>query len=188
MNVNFVVTLDHDVQGGFDVAMGLRRRWDRRWQRLRVEYDDPAQGTGGPSHTVSVTIKGDTMAKADETFTVNLGGRSRHDRHANRGHHQRRCGQRHDQQRRQRPSEGRPLTPPVASKGIAFSNFTIFRFQRRRPGRHSRVHRRGSALGDGNTMSDQRAKCIRTDRGPRRRRVRRAVVLHVQSSSRQRVL
>ena len=72
-NVNFVVTLDHDVQGGFDVAIsstsGTADGSDYTLNTTTLHF----AGTAGESHNVSVTIKGDTIVEANETFTVNLG-------------------------------------------------------------------------------------------------------------------
>ena len=72
-NVNFAVTLDHDVQGGFDVAIsstsGTADGSDYTLNTTTLHF----AGTVGESHHVSVTIKGDTVVEANETFTVNLG-------------------------------------------------------------------------------------------------------------------
>ena len=72
-NVNFAVTLDHAVQGGFDVAIsstnGTADGTDYTLNTTTLHF----AGTAGESHNVSVTIKGDTVVEANETFTVNLG-------------------------------------------------------------------------------------------------------------------
>ena len=71
-NVNFVVTLDHDVQGGFDVAIsstsGTAGGSDYTLNTTTLHF----AGTAGEFHNVSVTIKGDTIVEGNETFTVNL--------------------------------------------------------------------------------------------------------------------
>src|SRR5439155_161376 len=72
-NVNFAVTLDHAVQGGFDVAIsatngtadGSDYTLNTKIGRARVGKDD--------SHHVSVTLKGETVVEANETCSVNLG-------------------------------------------------------------------------------------------------------------------
>ena len=70
-NVNFAVTLDHDVQGGFDVAIsstsGTAGGSDCTLNTTTLHF----AGTAGESHPVSVTIKGDAIVEANETFTVN---------------------------------------------------------------------------------------------------------------------
>ena len=69
-------------------------------------------GTAGESHHVSVTIKGDTIVEANETFTVNLGAITGTTAAAGGRDHQHRHRHRHDQQRRHRDLVyRRPDTP-----------------------------------------------------------------------------
>src|SRR5207248_2624577 len=72
-SATFTVTLDHAVQGGFDVAItaadGTADSSDYALATTTLHFD----GTVGESHDVSVTIKGDTVVEANETFTVATG-------------------------------------------------------------------------------------------------------------------
>ena len=66
-----------------------------RWSRPRCT--SPARWG---RRRLSVTIKGDTVVEANETFTVGLGTVSGHHGDAGRGHHPQVHGHRHDHQRR----------------------------------------------------------------------------------------
>src|SRR5438876_975296 len=72
-NVNFAVTLDHAVQGGFDVAIIATTGTADGYAFSLHDALPIFAGTVGESHDVSVTIKGDTIVEANETFSVNLG-------------------------------------------------------------------------------------------------------------------
>src|SRR6202008_3355383 len=68
--VNFVVTLDHAVQGGFAGAVtpstGTADSNDYTLNTTTLHFS----GTAGEQQLVSVTSKGDTVVEANETFTV----------------------------------------------------------------------------------------------------------------------
>ncbi|MGF1578000.1 MAG: beta strand repeat-containing protein, partial [Gemmataceae bacterium] len=72
--VTFTVTLDVDVEDGFTVAhtltLGTAEAAD-----LTVETATPITfvGNGGETQDINVTIVGDNIVEADETFTITLG-------------------------------------------------------------------------------------------------------------------
>src|SRR5439155_310801 len=72
--VVFSVSVDAAVQGGFDVAissLGLTAAsgTDQKMDATGLHFT----GAAGESHDVTVTIKGDTVVEANETFSVTLG-------------------------------------------------------------------------------------------------------------------
>src|SRR5207253_2245878 len=72
--VVFSVSVDAAVQGGFDVAissLGLTAAsgTDYTLDTTSLHFT----GAAGESHDVTVTIKGDTVVEANETFSVTLG-------------------------------------------------------------------------------------------------------------------
>ena len=72
------------------------------------------------------------------------------------------------------------LTPPTATEGAAFSNVLVFHFTDADPERHGqRLHGRGHPGRRQHRHPDQHARHQRPDRG-QRRRLRRAVVLHLR--------
>ena len=66
------MTLDHAVQGGFTWRSLPRRHGQQSDYALDTTTLHFA-GTAGESHDVSVTIKGDTVVEANETFTSDWG-------------------------------------------------------------------------------------------------------------------
>src|SRR5439155_10234087 len=70
---NFAVTLDHAVQGGFDVAIsttnGTADGSDYTLNTTTLDRDSTLRN----SRHVAVTNEGYTLVKTNETFSVNLG-------------------------------------------------------------------------------------------------------------------
>src|SRR5947199_2493857 len=65
--------MDQAVQGGFDVAISATYGTDGSPHSFPTRRSSDLAGTVGESHDVSVTIKGDTIVEANETFSVQLG-------------------------------------------------------------------------------------------------------------------
>jgi flagellar assembly factor FliW len=71
--VTFTVTSPAAVAGGFDVAIKTLNGTADAADYALVTTSLHFNGTAGETHTVSVTIKGDTIVEANETFTVAFG-------------------------------------------------------------------------------------------------------------------
>lgn len=71
--VNFAVTLDHAVQGGFDLAIGSTDGSAGSTDYTLSTRTLHFTGIAGESHDVLVAIKGDTIPENNETFSISLG-------------------------------------------------------------------------------------------------------------------